>query len=217
MEVASLADLKMEVCSADLSHAGRQPVLARLVVGFMAADIMQEINGGLSPQLYSDLEGVKSVVPCRPPTSSQFHLQLMMDMPLPFEAAPFERFNVCHLERMRSKAFLEDGEWVGYYCYPSRHLLASLILDPPMRGVCFQARDECEDGLVHLRADGFDAIGSFQLVGTLEAGSGDINMLKTYPGARSWRWCGSMTPFGIVGSWGAYNAWFWLWKADWCR
>jgi hypothetical protein len=118
---------------------------------------------------------------------------------------------------MRSKAFLEDGEWVGCYCYASRHYRALLVLDQPVQGLFFKARDDCGDGLVHLRAGGFDAIGSFQLVGTLEPGTGDINMRKTYHGQRSRRWCGSLTPFGIVGSCNAYNAWFWLRKADWCR
>jgi hypothetical protein len=87
MKISSLTHLRKEVCRADLSYAGRQPVLARLVVGFMATVIMHTINEGLFSQQNSDLEGVKGVVLFRPPTSSPFHLQLMTDMPLPFEAA----------------------------------------------------------------------------------------------------------------------------------
>ncbi|MCJ1385650.1 hypothetical protein MMC17_008773 [Xylographa soralifera] len=208
IEGTSWNRLREKMFGVQQTNSNRESGLARLVVGFMAIDI----RFGTYKNIYL---WNKSIIPISPPALDQIPFaELMANIPLPFEPAA-ERFNVCHLEKMASKAFLEAGEWVGYYCSSSE--AAWSYLDPPMRGIFFQVEDEYQGGLVRLRAGGFDAVGSFTLTGTLHPGTGDVTMIKQYLGAHMWMWRGSLTPFGIAGSWGGHNAWFWLWKADWCQ
>ena len=184
-------------------------MLARLVVGFIVIDIRFRLDNNVG------LRTAQRIMFIAPPTLNQIPFaDLMTNIPVPFEPAA-EQFNVCHLEKMANKTFLEAGEWLGYYCSP--HQAAWMFLDPPMRGIFFQVEDEFQGRLLRLRASGFDAVGRFSLDGTCHTSTGDVNMTKQYVGAHRWIWRGNLTPFGIAGSWDGHNAWFWLWKADWCH
>jgi hypothetical protein len=155
----------------------------------------------------------------QPPTTIEFPFLAFMNLPLPFSPNAIENFGTCHLSTMTSPAFIEDGEWAGYYC-SSIPRADNVHFDPPMTGIRFvtssRAYDPRKSGL---SADGIDGIGAFHLQGEIDSDTGRILMRKQYSVGRGWGWdwFSMMTPFGIVGSWGssASGGWFWLWKTKW--
>ena len=197
-------------------NSNTNSVLARLIVGFMAVDIRFRIHNDLLPWQNSGLRVAQSVISITPPTLSQIPFaKLMTNMPFPFESA-VERFNTCHLEMMASKEFLEAGEWVGYRCSSMEG--AWWYCAPPIQGIFFRVQDESAGNVIRLRARGFDAVGRFRLAATLHSDTGGIRVIQKHHGvADKSVWLGTLTPFGIAGSFGSNNAWFWLWKADWSR
>jgi len=135
----------------------------------------------------------------------------ILGIPVPFSSTGFSASS--HLPVMTSASFLQSGEWVGYYnC--SRHLVRGRW-DPPMKGIHFTADPDA--GPHAWKASGIDNIAAFTLTGSI-APNGNVVMRKDYPGFH-WDWNASMTPFGIVGTWGRGNipdGQVWLWKRDWC-
>ncbi|KAG0646359.1 hypothetical protein D0Z07_8118 [Hyphodiscus hymeniophilus] len=135
------------------------------------------------------------------------------------EPMPFSNFSgIGHLPVMTSRSFLESGEWVGYYDYSMN--LRRARWDPHMKGIRFAAAPEF--GRWAFKASGSDGVGDFTLEGTVVM-NGEIEMKKiyiNYPGQLSWDWKASMTPFGIVGTWGQrlqQHGYFWLWKRGWSQ
>ncbi|MCJ1322230.1 hypothetical protein MMC15_007577 [Xylographa vitiligo] len=207
--------MKAEIFQLHWTNTNRESMLARLIVGFMAVDIRFRLHNDIAPWQNSGLKVAQSVISISPPTLNQIPFaEFMANIPLPFEPA-VERFNTCHLEKMATREFLEAGEWVGYYCTSQEGPF--WYLNPPMQGIFFQVDDVCEGDVLRLRAGGFDGISRFKLRGTLHRSTGVIAMVTKYRGGKCSRWYGTLTPFGIAGSFGSYNAWFWMWKADWCR
>ena len=155
------------------------------------------------------------------PTSTDIPFHLMLDVPLPFASSAAVDFLSCHLAKMTTVDFLEDGEWAGFYSMSySTHRQGEFIsFDPPMHGIRFVATAQCGDPTVlSLKGTGKDAIDDFDLEGKLAPGTGNINLRKTYSGGSpTWDWVCIMTPVGIVGSWGLgnYGGWIWLWKTGW--
>ena len=150
------------------------------------------------------------------PTPTDIPLHLMLDVPLPFtSSAPMEILS-CHLAKMTTVDFLEDGEWAGFYSVSNSQFV---YFDPPMHGIRFVATAQCGDPTVlSLQGSGEDDIGTFDLEGKLASETGNINLRKTYSGGSpAWDWVCIMTPVGIVGSWGqeAFGGWIWLWKTGW--
>jgi hypothetical protein len=114
---------------------------------------------------------------------------------------------------MTSASFLQSGEWVGYYNCGLN--LERAHWDPPMKGIRFTADPEI--GPYAWKASGIDRVAPFTLTGSIEP-HGNVAMRKDYPGFH-WDWTASMTPFGIVGTWGHMNVpqgQIWLWKKEWC-
>ena len=156
------------------------------------------------------------------PTSADIPLHLMLDVPLPFTSSASMEILSCHLPKMTTVDFLEDGEWAGFYGIsyaPSTGRHEPLCFDPPMHGIHFVATAQHGDPtILSLQGSGEDAIGAFDLEGKLASKTGNINMRKTYSGGSpAWDWVCIMTPVGIVGSWGQedFGGWIWLWKTGW--
>ena len=157
------------------------------------------------------------------PTSADIPLHLLLDVPLPFTSSASVEILSCHLAKMTTVNFLEDGEWAGFYSMsyflPRRGRGESVDFDPPMHGIRFVTTAQFSDPTVlSLQGTGEDAIGAFDLEGKIARETGNINLRKTYSGGHpTWDWLCIMTPVGIVGSWGrgAYGGWIWLWKTGW--
>lgn len=120
---------------------------------------------------------------------------------------------------MTNPAFLEEGEWCGYY---ARNHGGLPLFDPPMRNIKFNVSPETRDrATCDISAVGTDDVGKFVLKGSISRTNGTGPLWKTYyVGALCWT-CGFwMTPFGLFGRWhGGPNrtilGWFWLWKSSW--
>ncbi|KAF3901858.1 hypothetical protein AA313_de0209465 [Arthrobotrys entomopaga] len=150
-----------------------------------------------------------------------------MELPKPF-GNPAD-FVWCHLEKMTSKEFLEDGEWMGFYTYGEYERF-----DPGMVGIKFKvvepgqyevSEDEYPDDydpnewktidtenaeVVHITArGGEDDVGEFKLFGQILRNTGKFVFTKMYTRVvdgkpqkcHKWDWLGFMTPFGMVGMW----------------
>jgi hypothetical protein len=132
-------------------------------------------------------------------------------MPMPFSSTAFS--STGHLSVMTSASFVQSGEWVGYYnCTLT---LKWARWDPPMKGIRFTADPDA--GPYAWKASGVDSVATFTLTGSVEP-DGNVVMKKDYP-TYYWDWNASMTPFGIVGTWGRGNTphgQVWLWKKEWC-
>lgn len=119
---------------------------------------------------------------------------------------------------MADPAFLEEGEWCGYYAYAGP---TTPVFDPAMRNIKFhvnldgQAKDKYA-----ISAVGEDSVGRFTLEGHIYNVDGMALLRKTYISAHSWMWWCHMTPFGLFGRWGWIVderplGWVWLWKSSW--
>ncbi|KAL9579461.1 MAG: hypothetical protein Q9212_005095 [Teloschistes hypoglaucus] len=153
------------------------------------------------------------------PTTESIDFHHLMDIPLPFTTDATARFQYCHLPKMTSKHFLEDGEWAGVYYAHTRNGSNFPRFAPPMRNVRFQANlDPAQPRFVILEAGGRNALGEFSLQGRMEKESGQMTLKQVYTGGTpKWDWTCMMTPFGIVGSWGdrrQFRGWAWLWKVQ---
>ena len=159
------------------------------------------------------------------PAAQKMPFLTMMDLPLPFAVDASEKFASCHLSRMTSKEFFEDGEWVGYYSYGTEQWMR---FDPPMRGIRFMAtpfRTGNLENRLKLYTNGVDNpatdnVGPFGLDGQVSQETGKLTLTKRYSASFVWDWHCVVTPFGIVGTWGGsgvrrVGGWVWLWKASW--
>ena len=68
---------------------------------------------------------------------------------------------------------------------------------------------------------GGNSNGEFTLEGQIRE-DGLVRLYKRdITGRQAWLWLGRLTPFGIVGAWGAgyghFGGYFWIWKEEWCR
>lgn len=153
------------------------------------------------------------------PTSTSIPFHLMMDVPLPFSPGAEMELASCHLAKMTTAGFLEDGEWAGFYStsYGARGGPANF--DPPMHGIRFATTTNSDSSAtIDLHATGEDGVGTFSLDGKLLPVTGQMTFTKRYFGGfPKWDWACLMTPVGIVGSWGpnGYGGWIWLWKTGW--
>lgn len=120
----------------------------------------------------------------------------------------------------KSEDFLTKGSWCGYYTSTASHTM----LDPPMTRIRF-SRSKAHDDCDNLSADNcLDGVGPFSLRGSIRW-DGDVvkvTMQKDYESGIHWDWDCRLTPFGIVGHWGALEdgslvtyGFLWLWKQEW--
>ena len=154
-----------------------------------------------------------------PPEACDILYTSLVRSPPPFCGLSDAAFTSQYVGSMVKSSFLEDGEWVGFYCHSrmlSEH--SPPALDPEMEGIHFEVVGEDPDGaLLVASSQGHDSIGHFQLRGSISPDTGLLKMFKSYQGGDPLLWKGAMTPFGLAGSWGheAYGGWFWLWKRAW--
>ncbi|RAR12469.1 hypothetical protein DDE82_000180 [Stemphylium lycopersici] len=152
----------------------------------------------------------------------------MLDIPPVFRYNSEEQtFATSHIRKMITLDFL-NGLWIGYYS-DQRRILGRRSFDPPMRDIRLVARMPHQGttaatnvkALVDSESRGVDAYGEFTLEGQIRE-DGLVRMTKRYIQNRGvWLWLGRLTPFGIVGVWGAghghFGGYFWIWKQEWCR
>ena len=194
-------------------------VRALTAVGVFSILLRKTIESGfIGPLVYIVHQPAITAVP----TSTDIPLHLMLDVPLPFTSSASVESLSCHLAKMTTVDFLEDGEWAGFYSIsysPRRGRGESAYFDPPMHSIRFVATAQSSDPTaLSLQGTGEDAIGAFDLEGKIAPETGNISLRKTYSGGSPvWDWICIMTPMGIVGSWGRgeYGGWIWLWKTGW--
>lgn len=194
----------------------RKSIRALITVGLFASNIREDSEiGRISvPNNLMTQTGTVSV-----PTSTSIPFHSMMDVPLPFSPDAAIKFASCHLAKMATLDFLEDGEWAGFYTVPQgRDHLPSF--DPPMHNIHFvDASWGGDQNIQPLEGWGDDPVGPFGLEGQLAPETGHILMKKTYSGGFPvWDCNLIMTPVGIVGSWredDGYCGAMWLWKTSW--
>ncbi len=158
---------------------------------------------------------------CTPPEATNIRYISLVGSSPPFGALSDTTFTRQYIESMVESSFLENGEWVGFYCHSLGMMSHSMrpILDGEMQGIQFEVVGKAPGGaLLVASSHGQDSIGQFHLWGSICPGSGLVTMCKSYMGGHPrWLWQGAMTPFGLAGSWGdeSYGGWFWLWKKAW--
>ena len=207
-----------------LEHDVKAIVAVGVLAVFLRAALHDDVGvsdwGGLSRMIPWSVEARA----LRIPDVRNVALHRLAQLPLPFTSYNRKGFSSCHINAMTSQSFLEDGEWTGIYTSWGMGRTRTVTFDPPMEGIKFKkTRFESESQVLYLKAEGRNAVGSFQLTGGLESRTGKGKFTKTYvsaPRQFSWAWHVHMTPFGLVGNWGeeeirALNGpggWVWLWK-----
>ncbi|KAI0290263.1 hypothetical protein B0F90DRAFT_1787663 [Multifurca ochricompacta] len=104
--------------------------------------------------------------------------------------------------------------WLGYYS-----VVGVTGRDPPMSIEMRSAKPppDAEDDHIYFRGEGTDNVGPFSLRGSCDTKTGLVIATKAYVNSHQWEWRGMLTPFGIVGMWGAqwYGGWWWIWPREW--
>jgi len=163
------------------------------------------------------------------PTLQGIPFPSLLDNTAPFpNRKPLAPIRTAHLAKMTTKAFLEDGEWIGYQTmrlgHPSfERPIGNMYLEvdepdplsPTMRIHASNCKDEW---------------GIYSLSGRLDMSTGVLLATQSYEvehrimySNRVRYWVALLTPFGIVGSWDVsqdgpmsnWSAWFWVWKKSW--
>ena len=191
---------------------------ALTAVGVLSVMLRETMSLGHIRRLPSGLDQTDVIAV---PTLTEIPLHLMMEIPLPFSPTSNKNLASCHLAKMATAEFLEDGEWAGFYSMPQARV-QSIVFDPPMHRIRLSATpDHNSSHLLHVQGTGEDGIGSFDLYGEIIPQTGQICLRKEYSGGSPvWDWVCMITPFGIVGCWGRrihrhYGGWVWLWKVSW--
>lgn len=124
---------------------------------------------------------------------------------------------------------ITEGVWCGYYVHFG---VQAAWLDPPMTEIQIQITDRPADPVDGTIAtiealNCRDGIDTFVINGTLSRREREIVFLgekRYYNGQARWDWDLRLTPFGLVGYWGATPAEntrmqrygiVWLWKKEW--
>ncbi|KAK5661797.1 hypothetical protein OQA88_9899 [Cercophora sp. LCS_1] len=118
-------------------------------------------------------------------------------------------------------ALLDDlsGEWVGSYSSS----MGVYPMDDPLRRIHFVSREDPEDpDLVRVAAKNcIDGVGPFELRGTISRSTSRATLTKNYIGSHMWRNDCVLTPFGIIGCWGAGPThgygYVWMYKKAWVK
>ena len=103
------------------------------------------------------------------PTATSIPFCSVMDLPLAFFPNATLELASCHLAKMTTADFLEDGEWAGFHSwfYSPGHCV---VFDPPMHGIQFFAIGVWYE---------MDGMWAFDLQGHLIPGTGRIILKKS--------------------------------------
>jgi hypothetical protein len=111
---------------------------------------------------------------------------------------------------------MTGSAWAGYYTYnhaEERH-------DPPMyielRRGPLPSSSDADSHLHGFLGKGHDSVGPFTLSGRCNARTGEVDAIKAYE-TFQWKWCGVLTPFGMVGIWAPEwrGGRWWIWPREW--
>lgn len=144
----------------------------------------------------------------------------MMGLPPPLSLNATGDFATCHLSKMTSEDFFNDGLWIYGKSMGRDEIILSGV---PVRGVAIIARQtEAHPSKLILYGSGSDLKGDFSLEGHIDQETGRVHLVKRYIiSTPNTYLSGLMTPFGMVGvqtsSKSVEFGWFWLWKAAWTR
>ncbi|KAK6352512.1 hypothetical protein TWF730_009336 [Orbilia blumenaviensis] len=162
--------------------------------------------------------------PC--PLGTEIPFESFMNLPLPFKHEPID-FLTCHLKKMTSREFLEEGLWMGIegderllYFDPAMIDVKLTLISREVQtngNLSLAEGDRLEQGNEHatwvlggrngmkypvLRGSGIDKRGPFDLYGRLSLPTARIKLTKTYRSDKlKIYWTCYMTPFGIFGRW----------------
>jgi hypothetical protein len=153
-----------------------------------------------------------------PRSSRDIPFSSFMEIPAPYSPNSTALFATCHLPKMTTKSFIEDGEWSGVeFRSHTNHIgMSSVTSIHPLKLIA-----TCHDPLSNVME-----LESRPLLG-LEAQHHFRIRLKKSCGVSIWtaqsdvtsqsiNWQGILTPFGFVGTTTlSPGEWFWLWKTSW--
>ena len=145
----------------------------------------------------------------------------MMRLPPPLSLNAAGDFATCHLSKMTSKGFINDGLWIYGSSIGHDHEMS--FAGVPIRGVAFVAtQTEAHPSKLTLCGSGSDLRGDYSLEGSIAQETGRVHLVKRYLISTPDTYLsGLMTPFGVVGVQSSSETmdrgWFWLWKAAWIR
>jgi len=116
-------------------------------------------------------------------------------------------------------SYTSGHRWAGYYYYSIAGIVDGMD-DPPMffKLYLVPPPSYAAANKVYFRGEGADGVGSFILEGSSDMEAGVVIARKTYVGGHWWEWLGVITPFGMVGVWGAgsqTHGWWWIWPQEW--
>ena len=165
------------------------------------------------------------------PTIEGIQFPSLLDNTAPFPIAKHSGpIRTAHLTKMTTKAFLEDGEWIG--CQTSELRRSPMPFKQPIGNMYLEA-DEPDplSPTISIHASNCkDDSGVYRLSGTIDLSTGVMLATQFYEiehrpmySNRQRYWVALLTPFGIVGSWDIskdgpmsnWSGWFWLWKKSW--
>jgi len=152
-----------------------------------------------------------------------------MDIPLPYTRDSDQRLLACHVAKMATKHFMEDGEWVGYRCMTfvadPTYMYQPYVYPAAIR-INFKVNSRMRHGAVRIFAcNASYERDQFDLDGVLYPRIGRLFLTKRHHGGNEpiWTMSLALTPFGLVGSWkiirsgpdNGIGGWLWLWKRSW--
>jgi len=111
---------------------------------------------------------------------------------------------------------MTGSAWAGYYTY--NHLEG--WRDPPMyielRSGPLLSSSDADSHLHGFLGKGHDGVGPFTISGRCNARTGEVDAIKAYE-TFQWKWCGVLTPFGMVGIWAPEwrGGRWWIWPREW--
>ena len=146
----------------------------------------------------------------------------LMGLPPPSSPNAARDLATCHLSKMTSKEFFNDGLWIYGHSIGNDMGFSSV----PVRRVAFVAtQDEAHSTKLTLCGFGAEYGRDFSLEGAIAQETGRVYLVKrdttSTVGTNQFgtELSGLMTPFGIVGVHGTMDmggdGWFWLWKDAW--
>ena len=154
------------------------------------------------------------------PSSRNIPFILMMNLSPPLSLNGAGGFATCHLSKMTTKEFFEDGLW--NVC-PSNSVGIRMTFVVPVRGIQFiGTQSKAHPSKLSLCGSRSDRGGDFTLEGSVAHETGRVHLAKwSIRSTHVTYLSGLMTPFGIFGvhnsSRQLSGGWFWLWKDAWTR
>ena len=145
------------------------------------------------------------------PTTQNIPFQKLLMLPLPVSPdTAFQLLN-CHVLKMATASFFEDGEWLGTYFTHNNEAISVIR-------VKFSATTSAESpDVLKLRATGRDHMGRILICGLFNRSSCQFSATVVQVGqSQPSVWDFSLLPCGLAGlRLHSQGSWLWMYKADW--